>query len=541
MARAVQRYYVWIACVFAFIGVARIVSTYGQFSQTYDEPWHIAGGVEWLERGVYTAGLEHPPLGRVATAIGPYLLGAKAQDHKDPIDQGNTILSSGQGYWRLLTAARAGTILFFVSACGFVFLWARRWFGRVQAVLAVLLFSCLPPILGHSALATVDVAQAATLTGALYCLLRWLESRSARWTWLAGITLGLALLAKLSNLAFYAVCCAIVLAVRRPARPLLLRQSAVFVVAALLTIWSGYRWSVRPLSASSPIRQLAVKNFGENSQITKLATRAADIPIPLSEFAAGIIEVYHFGSAGHHSYLLGEYRRTGWWHFFPVVLSVKTPLAFLALVFAGVWIAVRRTTAAWQVRATALLPVGILFVCVLSRLDLGVRHALSIYPLLSILVAHAAAKLLAAPRLVLRATAAALIAFVVVESAIAHPDYLASFNVLAGKEPERILCESDLDWGQDLPRLSRRLKEIGATKVAIAYFGTAPLAQFDLPETVPLSPQTPTSGYVAISAHELILEHARNGSYAWLRRHGPGERIGSSIFLFHIPAQVAQP
>ena len=39
-------------------------------------------------------------------------------------------------------------------------------------------------------------------------------------------------------------------------------------------------------------------------------------------------------------------------------------------------------------------------------------------------------------------------------SAMAHPDYIAYFNELAGTHPERILVDSDLDWGQDMNRLS---------------------------------------------------------------------------------------
>ena len=48
----------------------------------------------------------------------------------------------------------------------------------------------------------------------------------------------------------------------------------------------------------------------------------------------------------------------------------------------------------------------------------------------------------------------------------AHPDYLPYFNALAGSNPERIVVDSDLDWGQDLKRLGRRLKELGAPSVA---------------------------------------------------------------------------
>ena len=44
-------------------------------------------------------------------------------------------------------------------------------------------------------------------------------------------------------------------------------------------------------------------------------------------------------------------------------------------------------------------------------------------------------------------------------SLAAHPDYLAYFNALAGDDPERIVVDSDLDWGQDIKRLGQRLRD----------------------------------------------------------------------------------
>ena len=73
--------------------------------------------------------------------------------------------------------------------------------------------------------------------------------------------------------------------------------------------------------------------------------------------------------------------------------------------------------------------------------------------------------------------AAILVAWVAVDSWRAHPDYLAHFNEFAGSHPERILSESDLDWGQDLHRLSLRLKERGIQEFSIAYFGIGAAAQ----------------------------------------------------------------
>ena len=55
------------------VAVARIAATYRVFNQTWDEPAHIAAGMQWIDRGDYTYEPLHPPLARVFTAIGPTL------------------------------------------------------------------------------------------------------------------------------------------------------------------------------------------------------------------------------------------------------------------------------------------------------------------------------------------------------------------------------------------------------------------------------------------------------------------------------------
>jgi hypothetical protein len=118
---------------------------------------------------------------------------------------------------------------------------------------------------------------------------------------------------------------------------------------------------------------------------------------------------------------------------------------------------------------------------------------------------------------------------------MAHPDYLAYFNGFASRHPEKVLCESDLDWGQDLYRLRDALRAHGVNQVAIRYFGTAPLDRAGLPPHRELSPSTPSSGWAAISLHALVMENAENGSFEWLKQYQPVERVGKSIYLYRLP------
>src|SRR5690348_6182206 len=68
-----------IAIVLVVFATARIAATYSVYSHTSDEPAHIACGMEWLDRGVYRYEAQHPPLARMAAAIGPYLMGKRSQ------------------------------------------------------------------------------------------------------------------------------------------------------------------------------------------------------------------------------------------------------------------------------------------------------------------------------------------------------------------------------------------------------------------------------------------------------------------------------
>jgi len=168
-----------------------------------------------------------------------------------------------------------------------------------------------------------------------------------------------------------------------------------------------------------------------------------------------------------------------------------------------------------------------------ARIDLGVRHILPIYPLLAIAGGYAVTALFGQSRSI-AAVAVILVAWAVVDSVRAHPDYLAHFNEFGGSHPERILAESDLDWGQDLDRLRKRLDERGIREFSIAYFGSALLHKAGLPQYVGVSPTEPTHGYVAVSLHRLTIDYKKDGSYGWLKSYTPIERIGKSIDLFYI-------
>ena len=526
------------------IAVARIAATYTVFNGAYDEPFHIANGMEWLQQGTFTNQYRHPPLAGIVTALGPFIHGLRSPRRWNPavqgesvlFEEGNVILYSKDDYWFSLALARIGTLPFFVLACVTTFLWARRWFNEAAGFWAVLLLVCTSPILGHAGLATNDVACAAGAALALYRFLRWLEQPdAARCLWW-GFATAFAVMCKYSNIPFLGACYVVGFAfAARGAIRRRVAQAGLAACVVLFFAWATYRFTLIPLGTVYGAHPRIDSFLSARPQLQGVWNAVMATPLPLTEAMIGLRDLFRHNAIGIDMYLLGHWSQSGWWYFFPVVLAVKTPIALLLLAAFGCAFVFRSwRKAGWQQVLTAAFPIIILLVCMIARIDLGVRHILPIYPLLAIVGAFAATALFRQSRTA-AAVAAILIAWVVVDSWRAQPDYMAHFNEFAGSHPETILCESDLDWGQDLHRLSLRLHERGIQEFSIAYFGTAFLERYNLPHWEPLSPTQPTRGYIAVSLHRLNIDYSKDGSFAWLKSYTPVERIGKSIDLFYIP------
>jgi hypothetical protein len=535
---------VLLACM--AVGVARIVATYPIFNQTWDEPAHIAAGMEWLDRGTYTYEPLHPPLGRVLTALGPRLVGIRSGVHESVWLEGNSILHAGDRYDRNLALARLGVLPFFLLASVVVFLWAHRLGGWPAAVGAVLLFTTLPPVLAHAGLATTDMAITSTVVLAAYCGIRWLDRPTTTRSILLGLAVASAVLSKFSALLFLPAAAAAVAVVRWSTRRLaeedaqgMRRTSGLRVgyLAALLAIWAGYRFAIGPLLPPPAVPP----NTPPASQ--GALERLVSAPIfPAPALFEGVGQLAAKNRAGHKSYLLGEVGDTGWWYFFPVALAVKTPLAFLLLVGAGALAAARVPPG--QDRRRHLEPLAIalaiLLVCLPSRINIGVRHVLPMYPFLAITAGAGLVSLIRVRRAAPAGAicAALLVGWQLTASSRAHPDYLAYFNELAGGRPERILVDSDLDSGQDLRRLADTLRARRVPAVWLAYAGSATVSEHGLPPVRWLEPHQPVKGWVAASLYSLklgSLDRPGHDDFAWLERYAPVAQVGRSIRLYHIP------
>jgi len=515
-----------LAVLMTVIAAARIVSTYDVFNQTSDEPFHIAAGMELLDRGVYSYEAQHPPLARVATAIGPYMLGRRSQGETDGRSEGKAILLGGGDPIRNLAAARSGILPFFVVATLVVWLWAKRLGGLFAALVAVLLFTTLPPVLAHSGLATNDAAVMAFVAAGVWAFARWLESPRIGSAALVGACWSLAILSKLSALLYLPVSAVAALALwgigrhtgrldaNRVSPSVIVKHGLVAGLVGFGLIWSCYRWSVTFPSKLGGL-----------------------VPVPAFELFRGVQALFEHNASGHLAYLLGETSQTGWWYFFPVAIAVKTPLPFLFLTLIGAWVSLRKAyrDRDWSLPIPIVTSVAILLAVMPININIGLRYILPIFPALSVVGGTGAVALWnnSTLRPVARVSLVALLAWLVIDTTRAHPDYLAYFNETVRQRANPVLIDSDLDWGQDFYRLVAEVERRRIDNIAVAFWGSVDFVKQGARGMRKLKPNERPAGWVAAS--ELYRSGLAGPGFDWLKQEKPVARIGKTVSLYYFP------
>jgi 4-amino-4-deoxy-L-arabinose transferase-like glycosyltransferase len=569
---ALRRFALLLALLVA-VAVVRVVLTYPVFSQTADEPFHVATGVQWWATGEYGLDREHPPLARILFGLGPYLDGATVRPGQDVLEVANGYFyrDGVAGYVRHLAIARVPNLVFLVLLLIVTGVWTRRLFGDGAALLAVALLGALPPVLGHAGLATTDLAVTAALPLALFAFCRWLQGPSWRTALALGGAAGLGLLSKFSFLLFvplaalgfvaaFAVCG---LRPRRAHATVLLS-----VVVAVLSLWAGYRFST-----------------GRLNEARRETFRAGMVPRVAADYAAvpgyewvrvDLLERYHaFGrgvpgvdfvdwarAAGYPSPLAGRHGDT--MRGAPPVTPPGLGARVLEPFRAGVqWVATHVDVPAPEFFAGAdyvayhsrtghpsfflgrygdagwwsYFPVVTFFKTPLALVLLALAGlaftrrnpeaiGIALVPFAILLPAMTSSinigvrhVLPMVPFVVMiavfalrrfrRVVAAVVLVWYFVATALAHPDYLSYFNEAAGAHPERIALDSNLDWGQDLLRLADYAHEHPMQPLYVAYFGNADWRQH-LPGALDLPRDRRVRGWIAVSEMALAFGGPKN-------------------------------
>jgi hypothetical protein len=525
-------------CLLLVLFAARLGDTAVRKTLTFDEPHYIGTGLYLWESGDYDFATSlnlHPPLSFHIGSL-PLL----AFDLED--------LSHERGFLKRLfereepgvRALRiAGRIPFIALACwgaAMCFLWAREVAGDAAGLLAAFLYTFSPTLLANAGLAHSDITVTVLFLQTLYALWRWMMKPTPLRLSLFGLSLGLAMIAKLSGLLLLAsvgLIFAIIALRLRPARPTLPAPGPLAtgerllwtaaaglgtLVLALFVVWLGYGGSFR-------ISALAEGPW-------------AGIPIPA--YLRSVLFDQVANERGRNLFLLGEFATGGWWYYFPVAFAVKVPVAITAL--AGLAVAApvaRPSRLGWLIGVP--ISVYLAIACFWLDITLGIRYLLPIFPLLFVFIATQLAPTGSGWR---RVAVLAACGWLAIASLWIHPHYLAYFNEAAGgpSRGHRYLLDSNVDWGQDLGTLAHYLAERGNPAVRLAYFGPEKPEDHGI-RSRRLKACLPVKGLVAISTNVregLYKPHGFSGTpkpgcYDWLKAYEPVAHLGYSIFVYDIP------
>jgi hypothetical protein len=566
-----------LAALLAVIAIIRIVSSYSQTSQAFDEPCHVAAAIELLARHTYKLDPVHPPLARIAIGLPLYLAGERFPN-LDPSDNsltyndyGNAVLYNSGHYERNLKLARLGMLPFFLLATAIVFLWTRREFGDLAAVMAVVLFTTLPNILAFSSIAYTDMAAGSTQLLLFFTFINWLDNpnkRSALWM---GLAAGLALASKATTVIFFPAAAALIVlakwfctrtlaggaaassnqpdpASRPAAQPReIAKQLAIAAALAIVTVWATYGFAVG--HAREAMNLVTMPSFQHFPAPLARAGRwlvARDPLLPAPAIIKGVADAYVLNQDHPAAYLLGHIKAGGWWYFFLVGAAVKSPLPFLILAAVGAFTLQKfAAQKRWRTLAPALAALAVFLVTMPVSYNAGVRHVMVVFPLLAILAGTGCSylwQLQAASRIATRVILIALLSWQLVSTARATGDFLAYFNELAGSDPSQVLVAGcDLDCGQDLDRLALEFQSRHITHATIALWTSADPARSHLPEFVVPQANVPVTGWFAIGLRTLRFGNSFHtayppGAFAWLNVYQPVAHVGKTILLYNIPA-----
>jgi len=519
----------WSAAAIMFLAafVVQAVASMRLISASSDETSHLPAGYTYVRTGDLRLNPQHPPLSKMLAAI-PLLALAPRLDLSQPAwtstppDEwsfGRRFLYTNDAdrllFWGRLPMVGLGLLLG-------VYTWlsARDLFGEEAGAMAALLFASCPTIVAHAHLVTMDVGLAAFSAASVWHLRVYALQGSRGHLAASGVCLGLALATKFSAVLF-APALAVLVALsasglggrrdRRAGEPggRGVREAALttglYLAIAGFVVWAAYLFPRDPLFYWHGLR---------------LVNRDHDASVPF--------------------YLLGEFRTTGWWYYFPLALLFKTPVPTMAAVAVGGWSWWRRRPEGRLDGAILLLPaLAFLIGTVAFAHELGVRYVIPLYAPLIVLASASARWLVASwPA---RVAASVLATWLIVGAWLIYPDHLAYFNEAVGG-PSRgpdLLDDSNIDWGQDLKGLKRWMDDHGVDSLRLLYPWNGSPEYYGI-RFEPVTSQDwlvrPRPGLYAISTMALVrgrLEARTSGAESdWLDRYRPSDRVGYSFYIY---------
>ncbi|MFA6635527.1 MAG: glycosyltransferase family 39 protein [Candidatus Omnitrophota bacterium] len=543
-----KQVYILAVLLLSFFTVLAVTSVWpGRKSATADElAHHIPVGYVLLSKGDLKMDPSQPPLARYLAALPLVIfMDLSIPDNEDQWRREDRSEFGRDFFYkfndhpdRMLFYSRCSFIVIGLL-CGIIlFVMARSFYGDRAALFSLFLYSFSPNIIAHTRLSTVDMTATCFILLSVYTFWRFLRKRSLKNIVIAGGCLGLAQLSKYTSLLLYPTFIFLtaleIPSVPEGERARLFKKLFVIFACSIILLWAGYGFDSDPilngamrvqekLGIAHSFAQKLIPFWNENMSRV-LDHVLLNVPVPLGTHMQGTLGVMRHGYEGHSVYFLGQWSGKGNPLYFVLSFMVKTPIPSILFIVAGFFLVFKKGMRRKERFLLTLIAV-IFLTASLSKLQLGHRYVLPMYPFCFILAGRSA-ELWKKPY---KIPISLLMVWYLVTAFWIWPDYISYFNETIGGPANgyKYLRDSNIDWGQDLPALAEYMRENDMQEVRLMYFGSAEPSEHGIRYKPLEESETifPGSNVYAISVHKL--ERVK-----WARYHEPDAKLGYSIFVY---------
>jgi hypothetical protein len=557
----------WIAGALLVIMAVLMLVAARNDSATVDETTFLSAGYTYLTGHRYYFEPEHPPLSQMLPAVPLLFMDIKYSDNAKallhgragypwtrpwfgPVRAWQDYFPEGRDNWyfwalpeaqmfgqmfvydgkndgdSLMFAGRCVQIVLALAVGALIFFWVRQATANDFAALCALaLWVFNPNALAHGHLVTTDIGVTLAMSAALFLFARFLESPTNRNIALCGVATGFALMMKYTAITLapiYVVLTVLSWKKLGAAKVNIAKMVGIGFAAtwAVVLLVNFPRWLPAPPMPEAQATALGVPGWFQSLRPLLLPP----------DFFKGLALTLGHSKIGHEAYLLGGWSQEGWWYYYPVALFLKSPLAFIALLVTAIGVFLKNRAQSRPLEWVTWTSVALyLLAAMTSKVNIGVRHLLPIFPLLTVGIGCAIP-------LLKQWLVGGLVAWQVIVCLICAPLYLQFFSEAVGgaNDGYKYLIDSNSDWGQDAKRLKSFLDERHIGQIYLDYFGTQfSIEYLKIPNTRIDAEKARqiVQGYLVVSASELM-----RPEWNWLREtHQPTARVADTLFVYQFP------
>ena len=393
-------------------------------------------------------------------------------------------------YRSIVYIARLSTLLWSILAAWVIYQWSSSLFGIWAGVFSTALWCFDPLVLAFSGIATPDVPAAGSCVLSAYLLWRFSNAPTLLSALYAGTALGIAQLAKYTNLALFVLVAAIAMdkiivsLLRRSYRSTLRHLAFILLILLMAISIINLCYRRQSFTQSSEASLYYSRFFNEptqqRAQLAPLTCQwwkhyslsLAQRLLPC-DYLAGMDAQQLGFEVGRPMYLNGQWYENGVFYYYVVVLSLKLPEGTLVLCVICTFRLVKAVLIGrhcYRYYCILLVPLVIFLLASWNTgLNRHARYLLPLFPFGYIMIGS-----LLSVRNKATIIFSALGVCSIVSTLAIHPHYMSYINHLAGgpANGHRYLLGSSVDWGQDLVSLGKWLdRNPQARPIGLAYHG----------------------------------------------------------------------